>query len=257
MGDGGDHIHYGLYRDSGTPMLEALSAACRRLLDLALTRIERASLKDILDLGAGAGGPAKCLLSWTDARMTCVDLGGPPLLALERWAEAGNLSSRLRTVNGSFHDLPPAWTGGFDLIWSQDALCHAADRLAVFSEARRVLRAGGAFVFSDILLAGDAPLEHAQAFTAVNAVQNLGTPEAYSRELQQAGFAEIGCEDWTSHLPMNFLRMRQQIDRWRPNMLREGVSAETIDRFANALDQRLDWPAGAVLMWRAYLCMAE
>lgn len=256
MGDGGDHIHYGLYRDSGTPMPEALAASSRRLLEMASTLIDRASLKEILDLGAGAGGPAKCLLSWTDARMTCVDLGGPPLEDLERWAEAAALSSRLRTWKGSFSALPPAWTAGFDLVWSQDALCHAADRGAVFSEARRVLRPGGALVFSDILLAEDAPQEHARAFTAVNAVQNLGTPQAYSRELLQAGFIDLRWEDWTSHLPMNFRRMLQQIERRRLLMLREGVSMEVLDRFADALEQRLRWPAGAVLHWRACLGVA-
>ena len=257
MGDGGDHIHYGLYQDEKLPMREALSASCRRLLDMALARIAPASLKDILDLGAGAGGPAKCLLSWTDARVTCVDLGGPPLQALERWAATADLSSRLRILNGSFHDLPSDWSEGFDLVWSQDALCHAADRAAVFAEAKRVLRPGGAFVFSDILLAEDAPQEHARAFTAVNAVQNLGTRPTYLRELREAGFRDILCEDWTSHLPMNFQRMRQQIERLRPDLLEEGVGAETIDRFAEALEQRLRWPAGSVLNWDACLCTAE
>jgi sarcosine/dimethylglycine N-methyltransferase len=256
MGDGGDHIHYGLYADGGTPMPEALAASSRRLLDMALSRIDRASLKEILDLGAGAGGPAKCLLSWTGAGITCVDLGEPALRDLERWAAAAEMSSRLRTWNGSFSGLPPAWTGGFDLAWSQDALCHAADRAAVFSEARRVLRPGGALVFSDILLAEDAPQEHARAFTAVNAVQNLGTAQAYSRDLRHAGFTDIRVEDWSSHLPTNFLRMRRQIDIRRRPMLEEGVSAETLDRFAEALEVRLRWPVGAVLQWRAYLCVA-
>lgn len=256
MGYGGDHIHYGLYQSHETTMPQALNASCRRLLEMALTRIDPSSLKDILDLGAGAGGPAKCLLSWTDASVTCVDLGGPPLQALEQWAESAHLSSRLRTYNASFHELPSTWTAGFDLVWSQDALCHAADRAAVFSEAKRMLRPGGVLVFSDILLAEDAPQEHAQAFTKVNAVQNLETRQAYLRQLREAGFTDVHCEDWTSHLPMNFLRMRQQVGRLRPVMLEEGVDAGTLDRFADALDQRLRWPAGSVLNWNAYLCMA-
>ena len=253
MGDGGDHIHYGLYEDGSTPMREALAASSRRLLDLALNRLGHGSLNDILDLGAGAGGPAKCLLSWTGARVTCVDLGGPPLRDLERWAAAAGLSTRLRTHMGSFGELPPAWSGSFDLVWSQDALCHAGDRAAVFSEARRVLRPGGVLVFSDVLLAEDAPEDLARAFTAVNAVHRLGTPADYARDLRQAGFADIRCEDWSPHLPANFLRMRRQIDRLRPRMLEEGVEAGLLDRFAAALEERLRWPAGSVLQWRAYL----
>jgi SAM-dependent methyltransferase len=261
MGDGGDHIHYGLYGlrghcgDESTPMREALAASSRRLLDMALTRLDPASLKDILDLGAGAGGPAKCLLSWTGAGLTCVDLGGPPLRDLERWALSAGLSSRLRTFQGSFGGLPSAWSESFDLVWSQDALCHAEDRAAVFSEARRVLRPGGVLVFSDILLAGDAPVEEARAFTAVNAVHHLGTPEAYARDLRRAGFAEVHCEDWSAHLPMNFLRMRRQIDLLRPRMLEEGVGPDLLDRFAAALERRLRWKPASVLLWRAYLCI--
>jgi sarcosine/dimethylglycine N-methyltransferase len=255
MGDGGDHIHYGLYRDAGTSMREALEASCRRLFEMALSRLGRGSLRDILDLGAGAGGPAKYLLAWTGARITCVDLGAPPLRDLENWASAAGLASRLRTWNGSFGALPEAWNSGFDLVWSQDALCHADERAAVFSEARKALRPGGAFVFSDILLAEDAPGEQARAFTAVNAVQKLGTGRAYARDLRQAGFADIHCEDWTPHLAANFRRMRNQIEARRSLMLEEGVGEDLLDGFAQALEARLRWPSGSVLEWRAYLCM--
>lgn len=254
MGDGSDHIHYGLYADGAASMREALEASCRRLLDLALSRIDRTALLDILDLGAGAGGPAKCLLSWTDARMTCVDLGEPPLRDLEGWAEGAGLSRRLRTWRGSFGDMPAGWTESFDLVWSQDALCHAEDRAAVFAEARRVLRPGGVLVFSDILLAPDFPEQHARAFTAVNAVQHLGTAEAYLGELRRAGFPDIHCEDWSAQLPMNFRRMLGQVGLRRASMLREGVDPGILDRFAASLAQRLAWPAGQVLQWKAFLC---
>lgn len=257
MGDGSDHIHYGLYAHPKTSMIEALTGSSKRLLELALTRINRVDLKDILDLGAGAGGPAKCLLEWTNATLTCVDIGEQPMKDLESWAIQENLSSRLRTFIGSFEDLPPHWNSRFELVWSQDALCHASNRALVFSEVRRMLRTGGVFVFSDIFIAQNASQEHAKPFTSVNVVQNLGTPQEYVHGLHQAGFTDIYCEDWTSHLPANFLRMRQQIDRLRSEMLRDGVLEEQVDTFAESLEQRLRWPTGAVLNWRAYLCSVK
>jgi sarcosine/dimethylglycine N-methyltransferase len=253
MGAGSENMHYGLYHRHTTSMLEALNASTQRLLEMALTMVEPGSLKEILDLGAGAGGPAKCLISWTKARMTCVDLGAGPLQNLEKWAQAENLSAQLRTFNGSFQELPASWSGAFDLVWSQDALCHATDRLAVFAEAKRVLRPQGAFVFSDILLADNAPNNQAQAFTSVNAVLNLGTRQKYIQDLYQAGFMDIRCEDWTSHLPMNFKRMQQQIQSLGPDLLQAGVGLEKIESFSQALEQRLRWSSGQVLNWCAFL----
>lgn len=254
MGDGSDHIHYGLYAGPGTPMREALPASCRRLLELALAHGDGTAPERILDLGAGAGGPAKCLAAWTRASLTCVDLCDAPLRDLDAWAESEGVASRLRTWRGSFAALPADWAGAYDLAWSQDALCHAPDRPAVFAEARRVLRPGGTFAFTDILLAEDAPEAEAAAFTAVNAVQHLGTPSGYLRELREAGFGPVATEDWTAHLPANFRRMRDQIDRFREAMLAEGVPAGNLDRFAEALDRRLRWAPGSVLTWRAFAC---
>jgi len=254
MGDGSDHIHYGIYDNLNMTMVEALTASCQRLLKIASSFIEPASLKEILDLGAGAGGPAKCLLSWTGARLTCVDIGEMPLQKLQQWANTTKLSSRMRTVVSSFQELPSIWKSEFDLVWSQDALCHAIDRLAVFSEARRVLKSNGVFVFSDILLADTVSPSEGQAFSSVNAVQNLGTPQEYLKDLESAGFTEIISEDWSGHLEMNFRRMLQQIEQNQSKMLEEGISLELITRFANALKQRLLWKPGTVLQWRVYLC---
>ena len=39
----------------------------------------------------------------------------------------------------------------FDLVWSQEALCHAANRVLVMSEVERVLKPGGTLLFSDVM----------------------------------------------------------------------------------------------------------
>lgn len=257
MGDGSDHMHYGLYLDNGTQMRDALIASCQRLFDMATTHIKQKEIHKILDLGAGAGGPAKCLLAWTGAHITCVDLSEESLQALEAWALTVALSGRLKTFRGSFQSLPEVWTQSFDLIWSQEALCHATNRLDVFREAKRALRSSGAFVFSDILLADNAPPPQVEAFTSVNAVTHLGTHAEYLKDLQLAGFTQIQTEDWTPHLPMNFKMMLAQIRRLRSTLLMEGVSLEKVDRFASAIEGRLQWQNGKVLQWRAYLCGAK
>ena len=125
----------------------------------------------------------------------------------------------------------------------------------MFREAFRVLRPGGALVFSDILLADDADDADdamAAAFRQVNAVTFLRTAAEITAWMARQGFDSIRQQDWSAHLPENFRRMRCQIDRHRRELRAAGVAGELLDRFAASLDQRLSWPAGSVLRWQAF-----
>jgi SAM-dependent methyltransferase len=253
MGAGSDHIHYGLYKNENSKMIEALEASCARLLELAKERIEINDSTEILDLGAGAGGPAKYVLAKTPAKVCCLDIGLDPLLKLEGWAKENNLSSRLSTSQCSFENLNRDWHLKFDLIWSQDALCHSANRAKVFSEVKRVLKPNGIFVFSDILLSENAPEEYAKAFTSVNAVQHLGTKQEYLNDLKVAGLKIVVCEDWSQKLEQNFRSMLEQLNTNKEEMLKAGVEPELIKDFSEALRNRLTWKSGTVLNWHAFV----
>jgi SAM-dependent methyltransferase len=252
MGDGAPVIHYGIYQNDGTSMREATETATRRLMEIARCRADRGPLRDIIDLGAGPGGPAHLLATATGAVVTCADLCEHHNRANEDAARALGIASRIHTWTGSFENLPADWSARFDLAWSQEALCHAQDKSAALREALRVLRPGGTFVFSDILLSPDAPPEDGAAFSKVNAVTRLSTAADHLRDLADIGFGEIEHHDWTTHLNENFRRMRIQIDDHRAQLLADGVPAGLLDRFAASLDQRIAWPAGSVLQWAAF-----
>lgn len=252
MGGGGDHIHYGIHSGDNDPPHEAATRSSRQLLDGVLGS-GLAPLR-ILDLGAGAGGAAKCLLEWTSATVVCVDLGEEPLRGLETWAKEAGLSSRLEVQVRSFESLPSAWEGRFDLVWSQDAFCHAEDRGAVFREARRVLGRSGVLAFTDILLSETSPPDEARVFASVNSGPRLGMPTEDLRELARAGFGSIRREDWSRHLPRNFRRMLDILRNEREALLEDGVEESTLDEFGASLERRLRWPVGGVLQWWAHWC---
>lgn len=253
MGDGSDHIHYGLYKEQNTRMLEAVQASTQRILDIAQGQLD-SEVKNIIDLGAGAGGATKCLLEWTKANICSVDIGSASLNTLDKWAKQQNLEHRLKTIHNSFQELPKNLEKQFDIVWSQDALCHSTNRLDVFKEAKRVLNPKGVFVFSDIFLAENLPKEKAEAFTKVNVIQNLSTIQEYSQTLKLAGFSEVKFEDWSSHFPMNFKRMHQQIEKYHQEMLEQGVPKGLIEGFKKALENRLTWEVGEVLCWGVFSC---
>lgn len=256
MGDGTPSIHYGIYATPGQPMREAVDAATLRLLGIALAMSGGVMPHEVLDLGAGAGGPAHLVADRTGARVCCVDLC--PHHAAENLALAGErgLEGRIETWTGSFDALPVAWSGRFDLVWSQEAICHARDKAAVFREARRALKPGGVFAFSDILLAEDAPPAEAAVFSDVNAVLCLATRAAHLRDLRQAGFADVEDDDWSAWLPENFRRMLDQLECHRGDLLACGVDPARIERFASSLRRRIAWPAGSVMRWGAFACRA-
>ncbi len=255
MGDGAPVIHYGIYDKPSTTMQQATENATRRLLELALRKLESFSPNQIIDLGSGPGGSAHFLAQHSRATVTCADLCAHHHRENETLAAALGIRDRIRTWTGSFEKLPEDWSGKFDLAWSQEALCHATDKAAALGEIRRVLRPGGVLVFSDILLSETAPSHEAKVFSNVNTVTRLSTAQDHLRDLTAAGFTETEHIDWTPHLHENFRRMRLQIAENRDQLLAQGVPATLLESFATSLEQRLAWQEGSVLEWGAFCVM--
>lgn len=279
MGDGGGDIHYGIYQDNSDTMQKATQRSSRRLLEIAVKKRqascfakggasptaftgidggENSSVKlqtvEILELGSGTGSTARWLARQTDCRVTCVDLCQQHSLLNLKQIAAEGLEGRVAVHTGMFEQLPNSWSGRFDWVWSQEAICHARKKGDVYNEAKRVLKPGGIFVCSDILYSDQCPASALEAFTNVNAVTRLESRKTMEWELTRAGFIEIEYEDWSDQLPENFRRMLEQIEKHRRELISAGVSEDLIERFAEALRLRLTWAPSEVLCWGAFVC---
>ncbi len=255
MGDGGFDIHYGIYRDSAATMREATAAATDRLYQLAAEVLPRAEGLEVLDLGAGRGGPAHRLATTRAAKVTCVDLCDEHQRENRDQAVVLGIEHQISQWTGAYESLPEAWTGKFDLVWAQESLCHAADLSAVIDEAYRVTRPGGVFALTDIMLSESATPDQAAVFSGVNAVTRLSTPATYRSELIRAGFVVAGAEDWSEHLESNFRRMLLQIEKRSKDLSKSGVDQDYVDRFSQSLRERIRWSEGAVLRWCVFIAI--
>lgn len=113
---------------------------------------------EVLDVGAGIGGPARLLASRFGARVTALD----PTPRFCRLAEALNratgLAGRVRVVEGDGLRIPCP-DAAFDVAWFQALLPSIEDKAALAAELHRVMRPGGRLAFMDVASRGDEPLE--------------------------------------------------------------------------------------------------
>lgn len=129
-------------------MIPTRHACCRSSsLGLGLGATTR-----VLDLGAGKGAAARHLAATFGCHVTCFNLGKNQNAHNLAEARAAGIEERISVTLGNFnHGLPAEWTASFDLVWSQEALCHANDQRKVLAEITRVLKPGGVAVFTDIM----------------------------------------------------------------------------------------------------------
>lgn len=132
----------------------------------------------------------------------------------------------------SFEQLPVEWTGNFDLVISQESICHAYDKQTLFANLFHMLKPGGKLVFSDItegkrsgafsnggcngssirflcFMFYERTLNEIK--TAVNAVSGLLPSQQYRDMMMKAGFCQIESVDMSHHLAVNFSKMLKQL----------------------------------------------
>ncbi len=155
----------------------------------------------VLDLGSGGGidvllsarrvGPTGFAygLDMTDEMRT---------LAERNQAEAG--AENVRFLKGHIEDIPLP-EASVDVVISNCVINLSADKDRVLSEAFRVLRPGGRFAVSDVVVEGEMPeAVRADMEAYVGCVAGALEVEDYKARLAAAGFTEISVEPTRRYL---------------------------------------------------------
>ena len=238
MGDSGFNIHYGIYPSANETMKAASENIIAYLAELARQHGIYLPQARVLDLGSGTGGAAHYLADHFGCQVTCVNISPEQNKVNRARATELGVSEQIEIVECSFDDLPQAWSGRYDLIWSEEALCHATDKASVIKQAARVLKAGGTMVFSDIMR-GELNTD-THTFSDRNAISDLASPSDYFRMCLENGLCNLHYHDLSHHLPLNFQKMIDQIDRHYQQLVTQGVAAEYADNFRQSLVDRID-----------------
>lgn len=128
----------------------------------------------ILDLGSGHGGLSHEMAQTFGCQVLGVNISPEQnKMNLERAAELGVgdlVNVELRNFNMG---LPEEWTNSFTHILSCEVLCHAGDKQGLMRDLHRILKPGGALVFTDIMGSDGADEKVLKDFTDRNATTQM------------------------------------------------------------------------------------
>ena len=154
---------------------------------------------DVLEVGSGSGGPAVFLAQTLGCRVTGVDLNEHGVRNARVLAETRGVEGRVdfQTVDASQPlPFPP---DRFDVIVSNDAMCHIRNRVAVLQDWFRVLRPGGRVLFTDAMVITGI-VSHEEFATRSSIGFYLFVPPGENeRLLKSTGFRVISVEDVTAN----------------------------------------------------------
>jgi SAM-dependent methyltransferase len=193
----GDPITSNLYSDAETAGLpaEAVSASLGCGNPTSLVALEQG--QTVLDLGSGGG--LDVLLSAARVGPTGKVYGldmTDEMLALARENQRKAGVTNVEFLKGTIEHigLPD---NSVDVVISNCVINLSSDKDAVLREAFRVLKPGGRFAVSDVVVRGDVPADIRRSTELwVGCIAGALEERDYESKLQAAGFAEIDVELW-------------------------------------------------------------
>lgn len=240
---GGEDIHVGLYLDPA----DDIAAASRRTVEQMETLVEVRPEDRVLDLGSGYGGAARHLARAHGASVSCLNLSEVENERNRAMTRDQGLAELITVTDGAFEDLPFD-DDAFDVVWSQDAFLHSADRSRVIEEATRVLRPGGRIVFTDPMASDNADGDALAPILARIQLETMATPDFYRDALAAAGAIAVTFEDHGEHLPVHYGRVLDELTD-RESELHGTVSADYITRMKAGLKHWVDGGRAGNLAW--------
>ncbi len=242
----GDNLHLGVPCSEGCPHPEAME----HTNEIMARAVRLGPGVMVLDLGCGYGSTARYLASNFGCHVTGVNISGRELeLARDRGAEAG-LDRLLTFEYGDFHGLECA-DGSYDVVWSQEAFLHAADKNTVLAECQRVLRAPGSLIFTDVLVRKDTPQDdRAKIYDRVKS-PDMWDFDDYLDGLADQGFGVTKAEDWSQYVARSYAWVRDRLVEQRDALLPR-VGVETIDGTVESLSFWVDSANEGKIGWALF-----
>jgi ubiquinone/menaquinone biosynthesis C-methylase UbiE len=225
-----DNVHMGTWESGVETLQEAMELTNARMAELAGIRAD----SRVLDVGCGYGETAFHLARERGCEVVGINISNKELeLARERTPGSG-VAGKVAFEYGDFHELPFD-AERFDVVWSQEAFLHGADKRQILRECHRVLRPGGRLVVSDLLINGDVSDQERRQIHARVKSPEMWDAASYAEGLRDAGFDVELQQAWDDNVAPTYQAVLEGLEANRVALEERGVSRERLDDTARAL----------------------
>ena len=240
---GGDHIHVGIYNHSKEPIKDASP----RIVQMMASKLDLNSNTKLLDLGSGYGGAARYLAKKFGVQVTCLNLSETQNKRNRSLNKEHGLENLITVVEGNFEDIPFP-ENSFDIVWSQDAIVHSANRELVVQEVVRVLNDSGEFIFTDLMQTFDCPKSILKPVLDRIHLDSLGSFGFYVEQARKLGVKKTEVQDLSEHLTTHYQRVMEETQDRYAEMV-ETCGKEYIDKMIQGLKHWVEAGKNDHLSW--------
>ena len=151
----------------------------------------------VLDIGCGAGGPARAIAAAHGCHVTGIDLTADFITAGDRLNAACGLQALVALHHGSALEMPFD-SAAFDRAMMLHVGMNIADKRTLMAEAARVLVPDGLFCAYDVMRVGDGEISFPLPWASDASVSAVETPDTYITAAENAGFELLARHDGTA-----------------------------------------------------------
>jgi ubiquinone/menaquinone biosynthesis C-methylase UbiE len=166
----------------------------------------------VLDIGSGLGGPARCVAEHFGCMVTGIDLMPEFCQVADHLSRLLQLEKSTAFKVGDATSMPfPA--GSFDGAYSLNVSMNIAGKAALFEEIRRVLKPDGWLILSEIARGTGPAVDYPTAWAASAESSFLSTTEDTVLGLNAAGFEVLSVRSTLEEMLAFGVRSRESVQR--------------------------------------------
>jgi SAM-dependent methyltransferase len=169
----------------------------------------------VLDVGCGLGGPCRMIAAKYGCKITGIDLTEEFIRTAQLLSLEVGLQNLTTFVAGNALHLPFE-NESFDVVWTQHVQMNIENKIAFYSEIKRVLKKGGRFIYYDIFSINHELIYFPVPWATDQSLSFLITVHELNQLLSETGFTKIKIKDQTPDAINFFIKLKDKTAKEGP-----------------------------------------